>query len=530
MPLGNLGYVCLSIFIFFFDRPRIRNHFLKRINSRKRFSCIWNIIHRAIVGFHLFSELNKNTQRNFEINTVLQRHKYLNTRKLINVDESYSLGNFDFVIIGAGPGGLAAALELSNLKLKILIIDAGPGEEIQGKNSSLAEIMSTRWVNFGKSYLESTPNISVLQGQGIGGSTAISGMIMHPLPLNQIEKLREHLASFSVNFTVHEYQIEEKNWLERLHVRQFKNEFSTFHSHSLKFQISEMPRAVDGCLDSGLCLLGCPNKGKNSLDQELYRILMKSGCQFLFNYSASFSPKTGESLKFSARNTNTNRVVEISAKKAIILAAGPVASPRLASMINPALTGVGQNLALNLSPSALFVYPGSKLNHEKLNMGLEVFSSDGLKYASQSLPEALLKVRAWPYLNEILKQNIESKNLSVWTASIPAISKGELLIRSNRNKIGSYFLENQDKSSLRYAETSLGYIGEHLGANTVIPLKNSLGSSHIFGTLSKCGPRLHPRILCTDSSQIPWATGLNPIITILTLSTLITRNMKSELT
>lgn len=532
IPLGYLGFIVLLFLGRFCETLLVRRFFLNRDGLKRRGVPGWGIYSRISTAYKLVVGLNTKSLHSKprgigEINTEIATD-----RQSVKGDSNHNqIGSVscDFLIVGAGPGGLAAAKELIQAGFDVLVVESGSGNNIQSPNCTLQEVMESNWVNFGRNYLKGKPNITLLQGQGIGGSSAISGMIIHRLSQRLLEQVASYLCTNDFPITASELRVLEDKWYAALNVSQSLPIFDKETAGKFGSLFKSMPRAVKGCRDSGLCLIGCPNEGKNSLDQKLFRELKEARCRFLFNHKVEFvdSNSLAVSIAYTSPISSYNQKV-LTARCGIILAAGAIETPRLALNSNISVAQAGMNLGLNLGPSAAFVYPDSRVAREKLSMGLEFFHQSGIKISTQALPVELLAARVWPFSLKPSQDFADLEKVSIWTTTIASSGNGKVFKKNRGLQVGSYQMSESDHRNFLIAIETLQELGKELGACKIFPLTASLGSSHIFGTMSYSGPRIAPQIFSTDSSVLPLATGINPILAIMTVSSAITQQIIKE--
>lgn len=532
IPFGHLGFYVLLFLGRFCESLFVRRYFLNHDGLKRRGVLGWGSYSRISTAYKLVAGLNAESlhsklegfgEVNSEIKTDRQSVKRGSNHNPV------SSASCDFLIVGAGPGGLAAAKELIQAGFDVLVVESGSGYNIQSPNCTLQDVMESNWVNFGRNYLKGKPNITLLQGQGIGGSSAISGMIIHRLSQLLLEQVASYLCTKDFPITASELRVLEDKWYATLNISQSLPIFDKETAGRFGSQIKSMPRAVKGCRDSGLCLMGCPNEGKNSLDQRLFRELKEASCRFLFNHKVKFvdSNSLAVFIASTAPTSSYNQEV-LTARCGIILAAGAIETPRLVLRSNIDVAQAGVNLALNLGPSSAFVYPDSRISREKLSMGLEFFHQSGIKFSTQSLPVELLAARVWPFSLKPSQNFANLEKISIWTATIASSGNGKVFKKNRGFQVGSYQMSELDHRNFLIAIETLQDLGKELGARQIFPLTESLGSSHIFGTMSYSGPRIAPQIFSTDSSVLPLATGINPILAIMTVSSAITRQIIKE--
>jgi len=542
IPLKNFGCFWLLLFGRILEFSIVRRFWISKQGIAKETTIGWRIFYKISTGSKLISEMRRSRK------LTTRNHGYLNSsdtlsakseKKEIPDTKFFGANEFDYLIIGSGPGGLACARELVKSGLNVLVIEAGSGENIQGTDCSLEQIMDSHWENFGKNYLKSESDISILQGRGLGGSTAISGMIIHRIPERCLAEMIEHFSNLGVKFGSGSYRECESEWIDNLNVSEPELLYPFASKSDYLRNMTKMSRAVLGCRDSGKCQIGCPNNGKNSLDQALYSELKRLGCKFLFNHHAQIKiTEQGEAFALVSSGATKSKF-SIKSKCGVFLAGGAISSPKLVKSAGFHSIVNRHNIRLNFGPSAAFLYSKPKIEIEKYLMGIEVFGESEIKYASQSLPKELLLARLWPFSNNPKAEFANIENWSIWTASFASDGAGQINTNSRSSKVGSFSLSDTDLEKFDVARCALKRIGIELGAKRIVNLA-SIGSSHLFSTLSGYGPFVSfkktrsqnltnsHRLVCVDASIIPIAIGVNPILTILTVSTLITRQVLSE--
>ena len=542
VPFGFLGCFLLIVVGRLLEFSKIRSLWISKTGVAKSSFFGWQLFYRVSTGYKLISEMRQSRDSSVIKNQNFDEQNRLLIRTIQKEQFSFPFSGeeiFDYLIIGSGPGGMASARELIRSGLNVLIIEAGSGENIQGTQQSLEEVMDSRWECFGKSYLKSDLNISILQGRGLGGSSAISGMIIHRLSDESLSALIEYFAEKEVFFDAEKYRRCEDSWIDALHVSSSKKLYSGAMESSYLREMRTMSRAILGCKDTGMCQLGCPNSGKNSLDQTLYRELQGLGCKFLFKHKAAIKFSSFDGCVVNVTSIDDNYQHSLRPKYGVFLAAGAISSPKIVRSSGLNRKEVGSNLRLNFGPSAAFLYPRPKIEIERFLMGIELFGEHNIKYASQSIPKEMFLARLWPFSKEPRQEFQEIDKWSIWTASFASDGKGFINTKTRTSNLGEFSLSDFDFERFRIARQTLEQIGYDFGAQRIINL-SSVGSSHLFGTLSTCGPFIYSktklnenpktfsRLTCVDASIIPMATGINPILTILTVSSLITQQVLAE--
>ena len=95
--------------------------------------------------------------------------------------------NFDFIVIGSGPGGSVAACELLNKNQKVCLLEMGNNEKSNIEPYSYNEMIN-KYKYGGLTATIGNANISYVEGATIGGGSQINSGLYHRLPGKILEK------------------------------------------------------------------------------------------------------------------------------------------------------------------------------------------------------------------------------------------------------------------------------------------------------------------------------------------------------
>jgi len=173
----------------------------------------------------------------------------------------------DVVIVGAGPGGGAAAKQLSAAGLKVVVLEMGPRTSRFRPN--YAHTARYHMQEGGAMVAQGKAMMPIAAGKGVGGSTLINSALSFRAPrevldhwadilndeawgFDSLTPLYDEISSF-IGVQITSQAIAGKN--NELIVRGIKK---------LGYEGGYAPRSTPRCVGCGVCYYGCPAGGKGS--------------------------------------------------------------------------------------------------------------------------------------------------------------------------------------------------------------------------------------------------------------------------
>jgi choline dehydrogenase-like flavoprotein len=174
----------------------------------------------------------------------------------------------DVVIVGTGAGGGTAAETLSRAGLRVVLLEAGPL-----KTSS--EFDMEERPAYRDLYQEGTGRgtkdggMVILQGRSVGGSTTVNWTTSFRTPPQTLKFWADHMSVSGCS--VDEMAPYFEHMEQRLNIHQWpqapneNNAMLQRACEKLGYEWAKIHRNVRGCLNLGLCGLGCPVDAKQSM-------------------------------------------------------------------------------------------------------------------------------------------------------------------------------------------------------------------------------------------------------------------------
>ncbi len=292
----------------------------------------------------------------------------------------------DYLVVGSGPAGLPAAVELLKAGKRVVLIDAGPHKRPEDFTSdpytSMRELMAPELFTVGKAVWP------IIRGLVVGGTPVINSAIMVETPGDVLK----------------EWNNPELRGIEQeLAVRVGINPVVSLSKHgTLATRIlgggHEMNRAEDGCAGSSECLTGCRGGKKRSPDRVWLQEFFSLGGKLISCAVARrimFSPDGSKAVAVSGFFQEPNQKLrgaefEIRVKDRVLLAAGVIGTTEL-------LLRSGMKKRLPTVGTRFMAHPGAgivALHNQDMDDGgptqdwssLEYRQKLGIKFETLRLP------------------------------------------------------------------------------------------------------------------------------------------------
>ena len=222
----------------------------------------------------------------------------------------------DVCIIGAGAGGSATALGLVEAGKTVIMLEEGRHWEPSQFKAEVPWALRNLYAERGVRTAIGNVIIPVAAGRGVGGSTLINSAISFKPPASRLDQWRTQ-SGFDQDRRLSD--LVDRVWVD---VGVSVNPPSAQRENNLVFKKGVdalgwdghfMPRSAPGCVGCGICQLGCPTGGKNSVDRTLLRTALETngvavhadcraesvvteGDRVVEVVGAQIDPKTGKSV------------------------------------------------------------------------------------------------------------------------------------------------------------------------------------------------------------------------------------------
>lgn len=475
----------------------------------------------------------------------------------------------DAVVVGAGPGGGAVSRVLAQAGWDVLVLEDGPPRS----NFKPNYFHTARYhmQESGTMLAQGAVPFPVAAGRGVGGGSLVNSAICFRTPDPVLDEWSELLGD-------ERYRPDAMRPLfdfmeERIQVVPVTEDIAGENNmivdrgvKKLGLQGGLLRRNTPTCVGCGICNFGCPSGGKFSVDKNLVQDGLDAGLRIQADCRVErVLHEGGRAVGVLGRlhDTDTKKplgTIAVKARKAVILSAGAIGTPRLLWL---------DGLARDLGPvgDTLFLHPGSavmgKCDHavhmwKGATQGAYVWTPDEpdiLPHTLSAPPETFLPMtgKVGHEAKQLLSEINYLCGLGVMIhdhghGSVRATSEGRASIK--------YTWADRDVETLKRGivlsarvllaggarevfATSFGS-ERHTDVDTLeqemkrTPLRNfSLYSAHPMGTMMM-GPdrsryvlnsraRAHRMdgLYVADASVFPTSLGVNPQLTTMVMGTMI---------
>ncbi len=473
----------------------------------------------------------------------------------------------DYVVIGSGAGGAAAAAQLARGGATVCIVEAGAWLDPEHYPHSTYGAMRDLMEDWGSLVARGRALWPIVQGSCVGGSTVINSAICVRTPADIFEQWRREHGIDGLENDVMRHEDALETELSALPVpgpsAGRSNELAMLGAKKMAYESHVMVRYVKGCMGAGQCLQGCRNKSKQSTNLTYVPEVLERGGAVLSSAPVSrilFEGKRAVGVTGRFKHLRTRRfggTFTVRAKKAVLVAASVTWSPVLLAKSGVRSPALGEFFRAHPGTGIFGVYD----EVVDLNVGAtQGWASTayrvepGLKLETLSIPPEMVVSRLSGGGTALAKKLTEYRHLAMWVAAVRAETVGSVKPGFFGKPVVKYALNGPDMVRLRKGLALVARTHFAAGAKKVIPgiygLPYSLGPdevsqlddapldprayvailSHLFGgcvmgsdprrSVVDARGRVHgyEGLVVCDASVIPTNLGVNPQHTIMGLA------------
>lgn len=475
----------------------------------------------------------------------------------------------EVVVVGSGPGGALAALELAKAGKDVILLEAGP---VARKADLVRDGGLTMNRFFWDSGLRTTRGnviLPTLQAKVLGGGSLINCAICLRATEASLETWADDWGVEDLepsDLAPHYDAVEAIMGVKPTDpaIQGPRNDLFIEAAGNIGLKGEPIARNVDGCRGSGACLYGCPNGAKLSTDRRGVPEFLEAGGRV---YTSAVVDRVlmrdGKAIGVEGHLSEPfkgNKVgkLRIEAKK-VVLAAGVINTPVICQQSGLTAAPIGANLRMHPSTVVAGFVPGLDVHPwYGAAQGAHVLSllDHGIKLESLWADPALMAVRMQGIGKGLKRQLRDYRNTLIWDGWVSGDdSVGSVRVTRGMPRPSiTYDIGPADAKRLTEATALLAEMMFSVGATKVYPGINGLppvltspddaailrgatvqpqdipsGSNHVFGTMAMGDD---PRTAATDSfgavygvenlyvsdtSLFPTSPGVNPMLTAMAL-------------
>ena len=476
----------------------------------------------------------------------------------------------DYVVVGTGAGGAAAAIVLARGGATVAMVEAGPWRDPADYPSSMWGTLRDMMEGWGVNLAIGRALWPIVQARLVGGTTVINSAIAIRTPGEVVREWSDDHGfpdsdALAAAIWRHQDAIEAE-----LHVSPTphatagrSNALADVAGAALDLNDHAMHRAIRDCAGSGACMQGCKHDRKRSTNVTWVPEALAAGATLLSCAPVARVDQRGRravgvsgAFVHPTDQRRGKRFV-VRAKKAVIVAASATHSPALLHRSGVRSRALGRHFRAHPGVGVFGVYDTPVDMNSGATQGWSstaLRASKGLKLETLSIPLELVASRLGGAGSQLLGRLEGYRHLAMWAVAVRAEAVGRVVTTPTGKPVVFYDITRRDMERLRDGAHVIARMHAAAGARAILPgvfglpyslAPDELGKlaagptnprawtaimTHLFGGCvmgadprrAVCDPRgrVHgyDGLVVADASAIPTTLGVNPQHTIMALA------------
>jgi choline dehydrogenase-like flavoprotein len=482
----------------------------------------------------------------------------------------------DFVVVGSGAGGAAAAVVLARAGYRVAIVEAGPWRAPEDYPWTTSGAMRDLFADWGALVTRSPALWPIVQASCVGGTTVINSAIVVRTPGDCFERWEREYGidgdAMERRVGEHQDRLERELCAEVVppDARGLSNTLAMDAADALGWDSHYMVRYARGCEGAGQCLQGCRKGHKQSTNINYVPEVLERGgyvlsCAPVARIDFEGARAVGVSGRFKdPKSHRSGSRFRVRARRAVFVAASATHTPLLLAKSGVKSRALGSLFRAHPGTGIFGVYDDPVDQNIGATQGWTTmtFRDDpGLKLETLSIPAEMVAGRLPGGGRELVRRFREYRHVAMWVAAVRAESSGTVTAGLFGEPVVRYMLDEPDMRRFRKGLAMVARMHFAAGAREVIPgiygLPYKLGPdevdlieegpldprryiailSHLFGGCPMSADphqgvvdehgKVHGRegLYVADASAIPTTIGVNPQHTIMALASMFAERL-----
>lgn len=490
------------------------------------------------------------------------------------IDASHSglpVDEVDFVIVGSGAGGGAAARILAASGARVVVLEEGPHIDARTLGTNAGASMARLFRAGGKQAAFGRATTPILQGACVGGTTFVNSAIVWRLPEKILHHWHERFGladglpqrALDDAATIIEDELSARPVVEGVTSNRQDLLLRT-GANAIGVEGRFIHRYEKGCRGSSRCLHGCPHEAKQSTAVTSLRRAAADGAHVVAHVRVrKIERKGGRAVAVTGRiggdGPEAGQPFRVAARRAVIVAGGVIQSSNLLWRSGARMAHLGRHFMSHPGTAVMGLYPARVDAWTGASQGYEAFGMRdtlGVKFESINVPPEVTAARLPGAGARFAERLAELPYVANWSVALRADAEGSIRPSLWFGDLVRYDLVPHDLERLRDAMRTLASMHFAAGAREVLtgvsglpetlrspdelelfarapldPRAYSLIMTHLFGgcragrdpSTSVVDPTLKVHgvdgLYVMDASVFPTNTGVNPQHSIMSVAT-----------
>jgi choline dehydrogenase-like flavoprotein len=371
----------------------------------------------------------------------------------------------DYVVVGSGAGGAAAAVTLARGGAKVAIVEAGAWRDPEQYPSSTYGAMRDLFDDWGTQLARGRALWPIVQARTVGGTTVINSAICVRTPGDIFAQWERERGvggdAMAERVWKRQDQVEDELCVEEVppDARGHSNRLAMEGAEKLGYESHWIHRYVKGCEGSGQCLQGCRKLRKQSTNLNYVPEVLTHGGHVVSSAPVDrirFDGRRAVAVEGRFEHPSTRKAgarFVVRAKKAVVVAASATHSPALLMRSGVKSRALGAEFRAHPGTGVFGVYDEPVDMNTGATQGWASTAyrvSPGLKLETLSIPFEMVASRLAGGGTELMRRLTEYRHICMWVHAVRAESTGTVKNGFGNKPVVKYGLNREDM--LRFRE------------------------------------------------------------------------------
>lgn len=390
----------------------------------------------------------------------------------------------DYVVVGSGAGGAAAAVVLARGGAEVAIVEAGAWRDPDDYPSSTYGAMRDLLDDWGAQLARGRALWPIVQARTVGGSTVINSAICVRTPGDIFEQWERERGvggpTMAERVWAHQDTLEKDLSVEEVPPgsRGHSNRLAMLGAQKVPYESHWIARYADACEGTGQCFQGCRQKRKQSTNVNYIPEVIERGGHVVSSAPVDRVVLEGRRAvgvrgRFSHPQTRKKAGrFFVKARKAVFVAASVTHTAPLLQRSGVKNRALGEYFRAHPGTGVFGVYPEPVDTNTGATQGWAstAFRDEpGLKLETLSIPFEMVASRFAGGGVELIKRLRDYRHMCMWVQAVRAESIGTVRNGWGDRPVVKYGLNRADMLRFRQGMVMLARTHVAAGATKIIP-------------------------------------------------------------